>query len=192
MPRAAVNTYPVATAPASARQAWAVDVLDVAPGDRLVEVGCGHGVAVSLVCERLAGGHIVGIDRSAKMIEMATRRNRGHVASGRASFRATTFEQASLEAGAFDKLFAFHVAAFWRRPEELLGSTRRTLRPRGALYLFNQLPGWQQTGSADEFGAQLAGALAAHGFAARETVTADMGGAAAVAVVLEPVRAEGR
>jgi SAM-dependent methyltransferase len=189
VPRTAVNNPPVATAPASARQAWAVDVLDVAPGDRLVEVGCGHGVAVSLVCERLAGGHVVGIDRSAKMVEMATRRNREHVASGRASFQATTFEQASLEGGAFDKLFAFHVAAFWRRPDELLGHTRRTLRPGGALYLFNQLPGWRHAGSAQEFGAQIAGALAAHGFAARSTVAADIGGAAAVAVVLEPVRA---
>ena len=182
-----MNTPPVARAPVSARQAWAVDVLDVGPGDRLVEVGCGHGVAVSLACERLAGGHVVGIDRSAKMIEMATRRNREHVASGRASFQATTFEQASLADGSFDKLFAFHVAAFWRRPEQMLGLTRRILRPGGALYLFNQLPGWRQAGSADEFGAQLAGALAAHGFSARETVTGDVGGAGAVAVVLEPV-----
>ena len=184
-----MNTSPVATSPASARQAWAVDVLDVQTGDRLVEVGCGHGVAVSLACERLEHGHIVGIDRSAKMIEMATRRNREHVASGRASFQTTTFERAPLDERAFDKLFAFHVAAFWRRPQEMFGLTRRVLRPDGALYLFNQLPGWRQAGSAQDFGAQIAGTLAAHGFALRETVVADVGDVAAVAVVLEPVGA---
>src|SRR5918992_1541675 len=64
---------------ASERFVWAVDTLEVCPADRLLEVGCGHGVAVSLVCERLTTGTITAIDRSPKMIEMATRRNREHL-----------------------------------------------------------------------------------------------------------------
>lgn len=67
---------------ASERFVWAVDTLEVRPADRLLEVGCGHGVAVSLVCERLTTGTITAIDRSPKMIEMATRRNREHVDAG--------------------------------------------------------------------------------------------------------------
>jgi len=64
---------------AAARLVWGVETLAVQPADRLLEVGCGHGVAVSLVCERLDGGSIVAIDRSPTMIELATRRNADHV-----------------------------------------------------------------------------------------------------------------
>src|SRR3954453_12316412 len=81
---------------ASGRFVWAVDTLEVRPADRLLEVGCGHGVAISLVCERLTTGTITAIDRSPKMIELAARRNRRHVDAGRAVLEAIALEDADL------------------------------------------------------------------------------------------------
>jgi ubiquinone/menaquinone biosynthesis C-methylase UbiE len=93
----------------SERFVWAVDTLALDSGDRVLEVGCGHGVAVSLVCERLTSGQIVAIDRSKKMVEMATRRNRGHVAEGRAVLRTAALEEADFGKERFDKAFAFNL-----------------------------------------------------------------------------------
>jgi SAM-dependent methyltransferase len=114
----------------SERFVWAVDTLALDPGDRVLEVGCGHGVAVSLVCERLTSGRITAIDRSKKMIEMATRRNREHVARGRAVLKTAALEKADFGDERFDKVFAFNVAPFWLQPKEALGIVRWASRPR--------------------------------------------------------------
>jgi SAM-dependent methyltransferase len=110
--------------------------LEVGSGERLLEVGCGHGVAVSLVCERLTTGTIVGIDRSSKMIEVARRRNREHVDAGRAVLEAVALEDANLGGRRFDKVFAFNVAPFWLQPEAAFGVVREHLAPDGRVYLF--------------------------------------------------------
>ena len=121
----------------SERFVWAVDTLALDPADRVLEVGCGHGVAVSLVCERLTSGRITAIDRSKKMIEIATRRNREHLAGGTAVLKTAALEQADFGDERFDKVFAFNVAPFWLQPKEALGIVRRHLAPDGAVYLFS-------------------------------------------------------
>ena len=124
------------TSKPSERLVWAVDTLALDPADRVLEVGCGHGVAVSLVCERLTSGRITAIDRSRKMIEMAARRNRANIAEGRAVLKTAALEEADLGDERFDTVFAFNVAPFWLQPKEALGIVRQHLAPDGAVYLF--------------------------------------------------------
>ncbi|MEV1248681.1 SAM-dependent methyltransferase [Nonomuraea sp. NPDC050022] len=65
-----------------ARLSWAVDTLDVRPADRILEIGCGRGVAVDLICSR--GGTATALNRSATAIRAAEDRNASHIASGQA------------------------------------------------------------------------------------------------------------
>jgi SAM-dependent methyltransferase len=122
------------------RIAWAVDVLRVGPADRLLEIGCGTGVALELVCDRLGDGQIKGIDRSAKAITAAERRNSRHLQSGRARLLHTTLADASLGGQLFDKIFAVNVNVFWLGPARELQVVRSLLAPRGRLYLFYEPP----------------------------------------------------
>jgi SAM-dependent methyltransferase len=148
---------------ASERFVWAVDTLEVRPAERLLEVGCGHGVAVSLVCERLTRGTITAIDRSPKMIAMARRRNREHVDAGRAVLEVSALEDADLGDRRFDKVFAFNVAPFWLQPKAAFASVREYLTRDGAFYLF-----WDARHVAPErargLGNELADRLAEGGF----------------------------
>lgn len=124
------------------RVRWAVEQLDPGPDDQLLEIGCGPGVAVALTCERLTGGRIVAIDRSATAIGRATRRNAEHIAAGKAVLLTMALEDlqpADVLGGAerFDKIFAMNVNLFWvRSPTRELDLLKRLLGPDGALYLF--------------------------------------------------------
>jgi ubiquinone/menaquinone biosynthesis C-methylase UbiE len=111
-----------------------VEALDVQPGDRILEVGCGHGVAASFVCERLDGGHLVAVDRSPKMIEAATRRNIEHVRAGRAEFLVAQLESLHLGDRRFDKILAVRVGLFHREPERAHELAARWLAPGGTLH----------------------------------------------------------
>jgi SAM-dependent methyltransferase len=170
---------------AAERHVWAVKTLGPDPSDRVLEVGCGHGVAVSLICERLVDGQVTAIDRSPVMIEIATRRNRAHVDAGRAVLRAEAFEQADLGDGVFDKIFAAHVALFWRRPAVALPIVRRVLAPGGTLSLFSQAPSWRRA-AAQAFTADVAATLSGHGFAVEDTRVGDLPRAPVAAVRARP------
>ena len=111
-----------------------VDGLGLRPGDRVLEIGCGHGVAATLVCERLgAGGAYTAVDRSPKMIAAAAQRNAAHVEAGRAEFLVMALEALDLGERRFDVIFAARVGLFHREPERARALAQRWLAPRGRL-----------------------------------------------------------
>lgn len=132
-----------------ARIAWAVDILDIRPSDQVLEIGCGRGVAASLVCERLGRGRFVAIDRAKTMIEAAKKRNRAHLESGKAQFLTVPLADADL-GRRFSKTFAINVNLFWIDPSKELPVIPGLLRPNGALYLFYQPPRPGQLGKLKE------------------------------------------
>ncbi len=117
-----------------------VERLDVRPDDRVLEIGCGHGVAATLVCERLKGGHLTAIDRSAKMVQAAARRNAAHVEAGRAEFLVASLEDLDLGDRRFDKIFAVRVGLFHRDPERARRLVERWLASGGEVFTFFDLP----------------------------------------------------
>jgi ubiquinone/menaquinone biosynthesis C-methylase UbiE len=102
-----------------------VDLLGIHPDDRVLEIGRGHGVAATLVCER--GARLTAVDRSPKMIAAAARRNAAFVDAGRAEFLLGSLEELDLGDRRFDKIFAVRVRAFEPRLVE------RWLAPGGRI-----------------------------------------------------------
>lgn len=110
-----------------------VERLELLPHHRVLEIGCGHGVAATLVCERLTTGRLTAIDRSPKMIDAAARRNARHVTAGTAEFLVATLEDADLGDRRFDRIFAVRVGLFHREPERAHALAARWLAPGGTV-----------------------------------------------------------
>jgi cyclopropane fatty-acyl-phospholipid synthase-like methyltransferase len=174
----------VATGAVPERLRWAVDMLDVRPGDRLLEIGCGRGVAVGLVCERLVDGHISAIDRSSTAIAAARERNGECIAAGKADLRVLALEDAAaLDGERFDKIFAVNVNLFWTRsPGHELDLVRRLLAPDGALFLCYEPP---TAARATDLTERLATVLADHGFTTA-TLTATTARSALLCLAARP------
>ncbi len=122
-----------------ARVRWAVEVLSVDPGDRVLEIGCGRGIAARAIAEQLRSGRITAIDRSATAIAGAKANNAADVRSRRVRLHNVGLAEAVVR-GPFDKVFAINVNVFWINPAKELAVLRRVLAPPGHLYLFYEPP----------------------------------------------------
>ncbi len=98
----------------SDRIAEAVAALPLRPEMRVLEIGCGPGVAARAVLARLGPtGFVLGIDCSAKAIDQAVRGSAAKIASGGLAFRVVAADEFLLEAGEarFDLAFRLRVGA---------------------------------------------------------------------------------
>jgi SAM-dependent methyltransferase len=118
------------------RVAWAVELVDPLPGDRILEFGCGPGVAAALVADRLDGGRLVAIDRSATAVDRTRARSSEHVRSGRVDVHQVELARFAAPPGAFDKAFAVNVNVFWTAEADAeCVVLARVLRPGGVVHL---------------------------------------------------------
>lgn len=144
---------------------WGVELLDVDVDHDVLEVGCGLGVALGLVADRLADGTgtVVGLDRSATAIERSRRRLARHAAANRVRLQHADLAHLDAAERAFDRVLAVNVNTFWTGAAE--HECRRladVLRPDGRVILVFAGPGGEE---GRDVGTTVAAHLAAHGFA---------------------------
>ena len=112
----------------------AVHQVDPQPGEQILEVGCGPGVAALMVADRIgADGRLVALDRSATAIERARTRTAEY--ADRVGFVETELAD-YVPDRRFDKAFCVNVNVFWTRSADReLAVLRECLDPGGSLFV---------------------------------------------------------
>ena len=121
--------------PVAPRHTAAVSALALNGTESVLEIGCGHGVAVRLVLDRLTSGTITALDRSDKMIEAVRASNQAALTSGQLRTRAEALEDADWADETFDAIFAVNVDFNLRLGTRWPTMLKALLRPAGRIVL---------------------------------------------------------
>jgi ubiquinone/menaquinone biosynthesis C-methylase UbiE len=121
-----------------ARNRRAAQLLDVLPSERVIELGCGPGVAIAALAARATRGLVVGVDHSEVLIRQARRRNGAAGRAGRVRLIHKPVEKLSISDGPFDAALAVNTVGMWTDPPARLRELGRLLRPGGRIALVSQ------------------------------------------------------
>ena len=108
----------------------AIDMLELSPGDRVLEVGVGTGLSLPEFPRECP---VYGVDISRPMLERAKKR------AFRSGNRLVEADVGALPfpEGAFDAVFAPYVVSAVPDPEAMLSEIRRVIRPGARIVLLN-------------------------------------------------------
>jgi len=105
--------------------------LDVRPGERVLDIGCGGGETTAEIARRVGpSGRVVGVDISEPLAARARRASQdlAHV-----EIRVADAQIAPFEADAFDALYSRFGIMFFADPEAAFANLRQALRPGGRM-----------------------------------------------------------
>jgi ubiquinone/menaquinone biosynthesis C-methylase UbiE len=169
------------------RNVWAVSLLDVQRGDRILEIGFGPGIAIREISRIALEGYVCGLDHSVRMLRQARRRNAAAIRDGRVDLRLGSVESLPAFDAPFDKILAVNTVMFWNDPEKSLEELRHLLRSGGRIAVVHQPRGPGVTdATATASGLKIAGQLARAGFSDVRTQTLQLKPAVVCVIGINP------
>jgi trans-aconitate methyltransferase len=118
------------------RNAWTVDLLSIEARHRVLELGCGPGVALKAALTRARDGLVVGVDHSEVMLNQATKRNRQAVAERKLILHLGELDNLQMitdSHGRFDRVFSINVLQFLKNRQDALRSLFNATAAGGVL-----------------------------------------------------------
>ena len=113
-----------------------IDRLDIQPGMKVLDVGCGTGN--SAIPEAKKGAEVTGVDISPNLLEQA--RKRAEAEGVKARFQEGDAEKLEFPDASFDLVVSIYGAMFAPRPELVASEFKRVTKPAGRIVMGNWTP----------------------------------------------------
>lgn len=124
-------------------KAYLVKHLAPRPGDVILDVGTGPGIYATDLAKSVPDCKVVGVDISARFVEIAQRRAR-RIGITNTEFRLGNVERLAFSSNTFDKVICAGVISLVANREQALAEIHRVLKPGGVALLREpvQATGW--------------------------------------------------
>ena len=116
---------------------WGLKAAGIQLTDRVLDVGCGGGKAISRILEETRR-EVAGVDHSSEAVKTARSVNRAAVSSGRLRIVESSVESLPFRDGFFDVVTAFETTYFWPELQAALTEIHRVLNRGGRLVIANE------------------------------------------------------
>jgi ubiquinone/menaquinone biosynthesis C-methylase UbiE len=128
---------------AAIREAY-LDLLGIAPGERVLDLGCGSGVVARAVARRVGpNGRVVAVDPSPVMLSVAREIAEREGLQDRIEFRVGDARELDLPDHSFDVVLAITVLSHTTNAERALPGLIRVTRPGGRIGILDlDTPSW--------------------------------------------------
>jgi ubiquinone/menaquinone biosynthesis C-methylase UbiE len=110
--------------------------LDLKNGDKIFEIGYGHGLGLSLIAAAAKDCTISGIDYSDLMYKMATKRNKKFIDAGIMNLRYGDLLTVDTGNEKYNKIFCVNVIYFWSDLKKAFDKIFAMLEPGGIYCIF--------------------------------------------------------
>jgi arsenite methyltransferase len=122
----------------AAIRATYLDLLQIAPGERVLDIGCGTGVVTRDAARRVgANGKVVGVDPSPTMLTVARELAEGDGLHEQIDFRVGDARTLPVDDAAFDVVLAITALSHTTDAERALPELIRAVRPGGRIGIFD-------------------------------------------------------
>jgi SAM-dependent methyltransferase len=119
----------------SAFNSEVLEALAPVDGERILEIGYGHGRTLADAAARTPGASFAGIDVSPAAARAAAKRCRPLIEAGRVELETGDSLTLPWAPASFDAVFSVHTMYFWPDAAPQLAEIRRVLRPRARFVL---------------------------------------------------------
>ena len=115
-----------------------LDLLRIAPGERVLDVGCGTGVVTRAVATRVGPtGHVLGVDPSPTMLAVAREIAEREVVAEQIEFRVGDARALPVDDAAFDVVMAITALSHTTDAEQAIPELLRAVRPGSRVGVFD-------------------------------------------------------